>query len=79
MIESLGYRMDEWDRDLLAFMQQKQQDRAIPDMCLGDNVTHKAYDVWNDDAKHLPKKAGMTPEERASFQEQLDAGFIDVF
>lgn len=30
-------------------------------------------------AKHLPKQAGVTPEERASFQAQLDAGFIDAF
>ena len=79
-LDRLGYRTDEWDKDLLAFMQQKQKDRGVPVMWLGDlNVAHKAYDVWNDGAKHLPKQAGVTPEERASFQEQLDAGFVDVF
>lgn len=36
-------------------------------------------EVWNDGAKHLDKQAGVTPQERASFQEQLDSGFIDIF
>ena len=49
-------------------------------MWLGDlNVAHTNLEVWNDGAKHLPKQAGVTPEERASFQAQLDAGFIDAF
>lgn len=32
-----------------------------------------------DGAKHLAKQAGVTAEERASFQAQLDAGFVDAF
>lgn len=49
-------------------------------MWLGDlNIAHTNLEVWNDGAKHLPKQAGVTPEERASFQEQLDAGFVDAF
>lgn len=35
--------------------------------------------MWNDGAKHLAKQAGVTAEERESFQAQLDAGFIDAF
>jgi exodeoxyribonuclease III len=51
---------------------------------LGDlNVAHKNLDCWNDGAKHLAKQAGTTPEERSSFQSQLDwegeGSFVDVF
>ena len=35
--------------------------------------------VWNEGAKHLAKSAGTTPEERASFEEQLNAGYVDAF
>jgi exodeoxyribonuclease III len=47
---------------------------------LGDlNVAHTNLEVWNDGAKHLAKQAGVTAEERASFEAQLNAGFIDAF
>ena len=79
-LERLAYRTDEWDKDLLAFMQEKQQKDGRPVIWLGDlNVAHTNLEVWNDGAKHLPKQAGVTPEERASFQAQLDAGFVDAF
>lgn len=74
----LSYRTDEWDKDWLAFMIAKHKER--PTMWLGDlNVAHTNLEVWNDGAKHLPKQAGVTPEERASFQCQLDSGFVDAF
>ena len=77
-LERLAYRTDEWDKDFLAFMQEKQKDRPV--LWLGDlNVAHTNLEVWNDGAKHLPKQAGVTPQERASFQAQLDAGFVDAF
>jgi exodeoxyribonuclease III len=79
-LERLSYRCEEWDKDFLAFMQKKQADRGVPVMWLGDlNVAHTNLEVWNDGAKHLAKQAGVTPEERASFQEQLNAGFVDAF
>ena len=53
---------------------------TVPVMWLGDlNVAHAALDVWNDGARHLATQAGVTPQERASFQHQLNAGFIDAF
>mmetsp|Transcript_16046 Transcript_16046/g.36861 ORF Transcript_16046/g.36861 Transcript_16046/m.36861 type:complete len:137 (-) Transcript_16046:38-448(-) len=59
---------------------QARQKEDRPVLWLGDlNVAHTALEVWNDGAKHLAKQAGVTPEERASFQEQLDAGFVDAF
>jgi exodeoxyribonuclease-3 len=79
-LERLSYRTDEWDKDFLAFLQTKQKERGVPVMWLGDlNVAHTNLEVWNDGAKHLPKQAGVTPEERASFQGMLDAGFVDAF
>lgn len=79
-LERLTYRTEQWDKDVLEFIQEKRKDRGVPVMWLGDlNVAHTNLEVWNDGAKHLPKQAGVTPQERASFQEQLDAGFVDAF
>lgn len=79
-LSRLDYRVKEWDKDFLGFVKKKQEDRGLPIIWLGDlNVAHKAYDVWNNGAKHLDKQAGVTPQERASFQEQLDSGFVDAF
>ena len=79
-LKRLDYRVNEWDKDFLAFQQKKQTDRGLPVIWLGDlNIAHKAFDVWNNGAKHLDKQAGVTPLERASFQEQLDSGFVDAF
>jgi len=72
-LERLDYRTEQWDTDLLQFMQTKEKDRGVPVIWLGDlNVAHKPYDVWNDGAKHLVKQAGTTQQERDSFQRQLD-------
>jgi exodeoxyribonuclease III len=79
-LERLDYRTKEWDKFFLEFMQKKQEERSVPVMWLGDlNIAHKAYDIWNDGAKHLDKQAGVTPQERVSFTEQLESGFIDAF
>jgi len=76
----LNYRVEEWDKDFVSFIQKKQEERGVPVMWLGDlNVAHTNLEVWNDGAKHLAKQAGVTAEERASFTEQLDSGFVDVF
>jgi exodeoxyribonuclease III len=74
----LPYRVDEWDQDWLRYCQEAR--KAKPVMWLGDlNVAHTHLEVWNDGAPHLPKQAGVTAEERASFQHQLDAGYVDAF
>lgn len=79
-LERLSYRVDSWDKDLLAFIQSKHEERKVPVMWMGDlNVAHTHLEVWNDGAKHLPKQAGVTPQERASFSAQLEAGFVDSF
>jgi exodeoxyribonuclease III len=80
-LERLSYRVNEWDKDFLQYIHDKRADRGgLPIIWLGDlNVAHTNLEVWNDGAKHLPKQAGVTPEERASFQDQLDAGHVDAF
>lgn len=82
-LERLSYRTNQWDKDLLEFMKQKEEERGVPVIWLGDlNVAHKAYDCWNDGAKHLEKQAGTTKEEKESFQMQLDVkggAYIDAF
>merc|ERR1712157_621855 len=73
-LKRLEYRVDQWDKDFHSFV--KQYDPVI---WLGDlNVAHTWKDVWNDGAPNLPKSAGTTPEERASFTEQLDS-YVDTF
>eukprot|EP00566_Odontella_aurita_P009129 CAMPEP_0113547392 /NCGR_PEP_ID=MMETSP0015_2-20120614/12329_1 /TAXON_ID=2838 /ORGANISM="Odontella" /LENGTH=505 /DNA_ID=CAMNT_0000447939 /DNA_START=413 /DNA_END=1933 /DNA_ORIENTATION=- /assembly_acc=CAM_ASM_000160 len=79
-LDRLPYRTEQWDSDLLQFMKQKEKDRGLPVVWLGDlNVAHTGMDTWNEGAKHLSKSAGTTPEERASFERQLEAGFVDAF
>lgn len=79
-LDRLSYRTQEWDTHLLAYIQKKEKERNCPIIWLGDlNVAHTAKETWNEGAKHLPKSAGTTPEERASFQSQLDAGYVDAF
>jgi exodeoxyribonuclease-3 len=79
-LERLDYRTEEWDKDLLEYMQGKEAGRKRPVIWLGDlNVAHKAADTWNEGAKHLAKSAGTTAQERASFERQLAAGYADAF
>ncbi|KAL7455433.1 hypothetical protein ACHAWC_006973 [Mediolabrus comicus] len=79
-LDRLGYRTEEWDTDFLNKMLQLEKDGDKPVIWLGDlNVAHNEKDTWNEGAKHLAKSAGTTPQERASFDRQLSAGFIDAF
>ena len=43
------------------------------------NVAHHDIDIYNPDAKHISKQAGLTPEERNSFSNFLSMGFTDTF
>ena len=49
-------------------------DARKPVMLVGDlNVAHLDADIYNVTAKHIPKSAGTTPEERAAFGELLSS------
>eukprot|EP00574_Skeletonema_japonicum_P004556 CAMPEP_0201721110 /NCGR_PEP_ID=MMETSP0593-20130828/5869_1 /ASSEMBLY_ACC=CAM_ASM_000672 /TAXON_ID=267983 /ORGANISM="Skeletonema japonicum, Strain CCMP2506" /LENGTH=493 /DNA_ID=CAMNT_0048211855 /DNA_START=258 /DNA_END=1739 /DNA_ORIENTATION=- len=77
-LDRLGYRTEEWDTDFLNKMQEFEKGKPV--IWLGDlNVAHNEKDTWNEGAKHLVKSAGTTPQERASFDRQLGAGFVDAF
>jgi len=82
-LERLDYRTKNWDKDFLNYMKEKEDTRDKPVIWLGDlNVAHTSKDVWNDGAKHLAKQAGVTAEERESFQQMLDysdGSFVDAF
>ena len=70
-LERLAYRVNAWDdafRGYLAFLDAKK-----PVVCGGDlNVGHLDADIYNKDAPHVKKSAGLTPEERASFSKTLE-------
>jgi exodeoxyribonuclease-3 len=70
------YRVQEWDRDLRAYLEKLKETRNV--VWIGDlNVINLDIDVYrlegNEDC------AGGTREERASFHETLTRGFCDCF
>jgi exodeoxyribonuclease-3 len=52
-----------------------------PMVYTGDlNVGHLDEDIHNPRAKHIVKQSGLTPVERAAFQQMLDeCGYKDAF
>lgn len=77
-LKRLDYRIEEWDKDFRKYVMELE--KVKPVVVGGDlNVAHLDHDIWNVDAKHVPKSAGTTPQERQSFGELLDAGFVDTF
>lgn len=75
-LERLDYRTQEWDKDFLAYL--KNLEKTKPVIACGDfNVAHKEIDLANPKAN--VGNAGFTPEERAGFDNIINAGFIDTF
>lgn len=71
----LPYRM-QWEDDFLAYL--KKLEALKPVVFCGDlNVAHKEIDLKN--PKTNRKNAGFTDEERAKFDQLVDAGFVDTF
>ena len=74
-LRRLDYRMT-WDDALRRYL--TDLDRRKPVIVCGDmNVAHKEIDLKNPKTNRM--NAGFTDEERAKFQQLLDAGFIDTF
>lgn len=75
-LRRLDYRVQTWD---IAFREHLQQlDTKKPVVFCGDlNVAHKEIDLAN--PKTNRRNAGFTDEERESFNQLLEAGFIDTF
>lgn len=72
----LGYRTTSWGPAFLQYL--KALERTKPVVFCGDlNVAHKEIDLARPKANG--KNAGFTPEERASFDSYIAAGFLDTF
>ena len=75
-LSRLELRDKYWDPAFLAYM--KQLEAKKPVVFCGDlNVAHKEIDLAN--PKPNIGKHGFTDEERAGFQNFLNAGYIDTF
>tara|TARA_Y100000768_G_scaffold387415_1_gene378621 strand:- start:673 stop:1431 length:759 start_codon:yes stop_codon:yes gene_type:complete len=71
----LEYRQ-KWDADFLKFV--KELENKKPVIFCGDlNVAHKEIDLKN--PKTNRRNPGFTNEERSSFDNIINAGFIDTF
>ena len=71
----LDYRQ-KWDADFLSFIKDLEQKKPV--IFCGDlNVAHKEIDLKN--PKTNRRNPGFTDEERASFDNIVNAGFIDTF
>ena len=74
-LKRLDYRM-QWETDFLLYLKKLEEKKGV--IFCGDlNVAHKEIDLKN--PKTNRRNAGFTDEERAKFDEILEAGFIDSF
>ena len=75
-LSRLDYRYNEWDKDFLIYLKKLEEKKPV--IFCGDlNVAHKEIDLKN--PKTNKKNAGFTIEERESFTNYIDSGFIDTF
>ena len=71
----LEYRQ-RWDSDFLKFVKSLESKKPV--IFCGDlNVAHKEIDLKNPKTNH--RNPGFTHEERSSFDNIVNAGFIDTF
>lgn len=75
-LQRLPYRSEEWDVDFLAYMKKLEQSKPVV-FCGDLNVAHQEIDLANPRSNH--KNAGFTDEERAGFDNIVEAGFVDSF
>ena len=76
-LKRIHYRLNEWERDMRLHVSAA----AKPLLMGGDlNVAHLDADVYNSEAKHIKKQAGLTPQERAAFGQLLtECSLVDTF
>ncbi|MGZ3733012.1 MAG: exodeoxyribonuclease III [Parachlamydiaceae bacterium] len=75
-LSRLEYRSQQWDVDFLHYL--KDLERTKPVIFCGDlNVAHQEIDLTHPKAN--VNNHGFTPEERAGFDNFIQAGFIDAF
>jgi len=77
-LSRLEYRTKTWDAALAAHVASLEA-TGKPVVLIGDlNVAPLDADIWNFMAKHVPKSAGTTPQERASFARLVGAAKADA-
>jgi exodeoxyribonuclease III len=81
-LSRLDYRHNEWEVDFLKYL--KHLETRKPVILCGDlNVAHTENDLANPQTNKATKSrlgnAGFTNEERQSFENLINAGFIDTF
>ena len=75
-LSRLDYRYNEWDKDFLIYLKKLEEKKPV--IFCGDlNVAHKEIVLKN--PKTNKKNAGFTIEERESFTNYIESGFIDTF
>lgn len=75
-LSRLPYREKEWDVDFLKYL--KHLEKKKPVVFCGDlNVAHTEIDLTYPKAN--VKNHGFTPQERAGFDNIVEAGFLDTF
>ncbi len=75
-LERLPYRQEEWDPAFLNYVKALEKTRPV--IFCGDlNVAHKEIDLARPADNR--RNAGFTDEERAGFDNIVNAGFIDTF
>lgn len=73
----LDFRVNEWDPYIVSYLDSLRKKKPV--VYAGDlNCGHLDLDIYNFDAKHIVKQAGLTPRERASFTNMLEAGYFDA-
>jgi len=72
----LNLRHQHWDPAFLAYCRQLEKHKPVV-FCGDLNVAHTELDLAN--PKPNVGKKGFTNEERAGFQNFVDAGFVDTF
>lgn len=74
-LSRLSYRI-EWDNFFKEYLMKLNEKKGVV-VCGDFNVAHKEIDIKNPKTNNM--NAGFTKEERTSFSELLNAGFIDSF
>lgn len=74
-LSRLALRAEHWDPAFLAYCQQLEQRKPVV-FCGDLNVAHTENDLAN--PRPNRGKKGFTDEERAGFQQFIDAGFVDT-
>lgn len=76
-LDRLDYRVGKWDKDFQKFIAELEA-KGKPVILCGDlNVAYQDIDIHQ--PKGAEKCAGFTPQERKSFGEFLDKGYVDTF